>query len=107
MNIKKDTNSTSTSCPKKISRVICTRDKSLLSSDATNFCKPGSGSLFKTIESTMKMIDFVRRMFIARWRMHINFLSKITIQEGIFDIHLKQLPMTHNSYGKQRSNRGN
>jgi len=42
----------------------------------------------------------VRRMVIARWRMHINFLSKITIQECIFDIHLKQLPITHNSYCK-------
>jgi len=85
---------------KKKCRVIDTRDKALLSNNTTKFSKLGSRSLFETLESTAKTANCVRRMVIARWRMHINFLSKISIQECLFDIHLKQLPITHNSYCK-------
>jgi len=98
--IKKDKNKTSTSSRKKKCKVIGTRDKALLSNNTTKFSKPGSRSLFETVESMTKKTNCARRMVIARWRMHINFLSKITIQECIFDIHLKRLPMTHNNYCK-------
>jgi len=80
INIKNDKNNTSTSSPKKKCRVIGTRDKALLSNNITKFSKPGSRSLFETVESTSKTTNCVRRMVIARWRMHINFLSKITIK---------------------------
>jgi len=80
INIKKDKNNTITSSSKKMCRVIGTRDKALLSNNTAKFSKPGSRSLFETVESTTKMANCVRRMVIARWRMHINFLSKITIQ---------------------------
>jgi hypothetical protein len=89
INIKNDKNNTYTSNPKKKWIVIGTRDKALLSNNTTKFSKLGSRSLLETVESTAKTANFVRMMVIARWRMHINFLSKITIQDCIFDIHLK------------------
>ncbi|GMP94104.1 hypothetical protein CsSME_00043686 [Camellia sinensis var. sinensis] len=43
-----------------------------------------------------------------KWRLHVDLLKKITIKEGILDIHLKKLPVasSSNSNSKQTANRG-
>lgn len=46
----------------------------------------------------MKAVDLVERMRIARRMLHIDFLKKIAIEKGMFDIYLKQLPMLKWSY---------
>ena len=87
--MKEEKNSAMLKFMNKESRIIVNRSNDL--------GKPRSRSLFETIKSTSKFADFVGRMEKSRRRLHIDFLNKITIDEYIFDIHLKQLPLANNN----------
>jgi hypothetical protein len=58
-------------------------------------------SLLQTMESTTKLNDFVGWMRKTRWRLHIDFLTQVPIEEGIFDIHLKEFPLMRGCNNQQ------
>jgi hypothetical protein len=43
-------------------------------------------------------------MRIAGRRFHVDLLSKISIEEGIFDIHLKEFPVFNSSNNDEAAN---
>jgi hypothetical protein len=74
-------------------RIIMTSRESSGNKKAVHFCIPSSGSLLETIkrflEATNKarvILDIFRRLF------HVYFFFQIAMQEGIFNIHLMDLP---------------
>ena len=51
------------------------RNKVKVPNNSAELVKPGSRSLFKTIEGSKELANLIRRVLIARWRMHIDVLS--------------------------------
>jgi hypothetical protein len=58
-----------------------------------HFGIPSSGSLLKTIKRFLKVTNKARVILdITRRLFHVDFFLQISMQEGVFNIHLMDLP---------------
>jgi hypothetical protein len=74
-------------------RIIMTSRESGVNKKVVYFGIPSSGSLLNTIKRFIKATNKVRVILdIARRLFHVDLFLKIFVQEGIFNIHLMDLP---------------
>jgi hypothetical protein len=85
IDIEKKKGATTRSVNKK-SRIMVTRLEASIDDNRGETLKPSPRSLLKTIGGTMQPTNKTIRDRVT-WRLlHIDFLSKLTIEEGILDI---------------------
>ena len=74
-------------------RIIMASRKSSVNKKVVHFGIPSSGSLLKTIKRFLKLTKKDRVILdIARKLFHVDLFFYISMQEGIFNIHLMDLP---------------
>jgi hypothetical protein len=74
-------------------RIRMTSRESGVNKKVVHFGIPSSGSLLKTIKKFFKVTNKARVILgIARRLFHVDFFMKISMQEGIFNINMMDLP---------------
>jgi hypothetical protein len=74
-------------------RIRMTSRKASVKRKVVHFDVPNSGSLLETIKRFLKATNKARVLLdIAGRLFHVDFFFQIPMQEGVFDIHLMDLP---------------
>jgi len=68
--------------------VSYTTNKTMRLWDTTKLMKPSSRSLLRTINGLFEFVDMTRMIMMNKPRrlLHVNFLRKISIKKGVFNI---------------------
>ena len=74
---------------------MITLDKSKRGNHYGEFLKPSTRGLLEPIQSFAKPTNLAWSMLNSWRRGHINLFMRVTIQKGILDIHLKDLPLSN------------
>jgi hypothetical protein len=90
----------------KESRIMITRLEASIKENRRETLKPSAGSLLKTIEGTTQPADHSSRNGVAWRRLHIDFLTKLTIKKGVLDIQLRDRPLTDRGNSEKGPNSG-
>src|ERR1044072_4118442 len=87
--------------------LIRTSMKTIVNEVRIYWCVPSSRRLLQSLQSFLRLKDFVffSLLQITWWLLYVNFFFKHTIQESRLDIHLKNLPSTLSSNGKNHTHR--
>jgi hypothetical protein len=90
----------------KESRIVVTGLEASIDDNRGETLEPSSRSLLKTIEGTTQPTNHpIRNGVPWRW-LHIDFLTELTIEEGILDIQLRYRPLTNRGNSKKGPNSG-
>lgn len=68
--------------------IVLRLDKPQMSQLNSEFCKPLARSLFEPIKRFLEFTNKTKINFKTLWKFHINLFVKITMQEGVVNIHL-------------------
>jgi hypothetical protein len=93
IDIEKKKGATTRRSVDKKSRIVVTGLEASIDDNRGEMLKPSPRSLLKTIEGTMQPTNKTIRHRVTWRQLHIDFLSKLTIEEGILDIQLRDRPL--------------
>jgi len=88
----------------KKSRIMVARLEASIDDNRGKTLEPSTRSLLKTIEGTTQPTNHpIQNEVPWRW-LHIDFLTELTIEEGVLDIQLRNRPLTNRSNCKKSLN---
>jgi hypothetical protein len=90
----------------KKSRIMIARLKASINENRGEALEPSARSLLKTIEGTTQPTNRPIRNGVPRRWLHIDFLTKLTIEEGVLDIQLRNRPLTNRGNSEKGPNSG-
>jgi hypothetical protein len=104
INIKKKKSATTRRSVDKKSRIVVTRLEASIDDNRGKTLKPSPRSLLEAIEGTTQPTNKTIRHRISWGWLHIDFLSELTIEEGVLDIQLRDRPLTNSCNSKKSPN---
>ena len=88
----------------KKSRIVVTRLEASIDDNRGKTLKPSPRSLLKAIEGMSQLTNKTIRHRVTWGWLHIDFLSELTIEDGILDVQLRDRPLTNGCNSKKSPN---